>query len=199
MTCWPGWPPPPPTGSPCSTPSWTPTSCPRCYARRPQTRCSNRSPRPPPNSAAPAATPGWPRPPADQPHHHNRPQRTTRMIDKLRAHYWFTRMPFGPHLAPGMLHRHAAHNEAVARITWCITEPTIRVITAAVGAGKTVSVRAVLTGLDTSRHTLIYLPNPLVRVRRIHEALVRATRANPTNLSSPLVHQTPRPPPPPPP
>jgi type II secretory pathway predicted ATPase ExeA len=43
------------------------------------------------------------------------------MIDKLQAHYGFTRMPFGRDLAPGMLHRHAAHNEAVARITWCIT------------------------------------------------------------------------------
>jgi hypothetical protein len=44
------------------------------------------------------------------------------MIDKLQAHYGFTRMPFGRDLAPGMLHRHAAHNEAVARITWCISD-----------------------------------------------------------------------------
>ncbi len=44
------------------------------------------------------------------------------MIDKLQAHYGFTRMPFGRDLAPGMLHRHAAHNEACARITWCIAE-----------------------------------------------------------------------------
>ena len=44
------------------------------------------------------------------------------MIDKLQAHYGFTRMPFGRDLAPGMLHRHAAHNEAVARITWCIAD-----------------------------------------------------------------------------
>ncbi len=44
------------------------------------------------------------------------------MIEKLQAHYGFTRMPFGRDLAPGMLHRHAARNEAVARITWCITD-----------------------------------------------------------------------------
>ena len=65
------------------------------------------------------------------------------MIDKLQAHYGFTRMPFGRDLAPGMLHRHAAHNEAVARITWCITERAIGVITGEVGAGKTASVRTV--------------------------------------------------------
>ena len=36
------------------------------------------------------------------------------MIDKLQAHYGFTRMPYGRDLAPGMLHRHAAHSEATA-------------------------------------------------------------------------------------
>ncbi|MGH9099764.1 MAG: ExeA family protein, partial [Acidimicrobiales bacterium] len=33
-------------------------------------------------------------------------------IDRLRAHYGFTRMPFSKDLAPGMLHRHRAHEEA---------------------------------------------------------------------------------------
>jgi type II secretory pathway predicted ATPase ExeA len=98
-------------------------------------------------------------------------------------------MPFGRDLAPGMLHRHGAHNEAVARISWCITERSIGVITGEVGAGKTVSVRTVIAGLDTSRHTVIYLPNPLIGVRGIHEAIVTAFGANPTNLSSRLVAQ----------
>ena len=44
------------------------------------------------------------------------------MIDKLQAHYGFTRMPFGRNLAPSMLHRHAAHGEAAARITWTVTD-----------------------------------------------------------------------------
>ena len=60
------------------------------------------------------------------------------MIEKLQAHYGFTRMPFGRDLAPGMLHRHASHNEAVARIGWCIAERAIGVVTGEVGAGKTV-------------------------------------------------------------
>ena len=37
------------------------------------------------------------------------------------------------------------------------TERSIGVVTGEVGAGKTVSVRTVLAGLDTSRHTVIYL------------------------------------------
>ncbi|EUA65546.1 putative general secretion pathway protein [Mycobacterium xenopi 4042] len=43
-----------------------------------------------------------------------------------------------------MLHRHSAHNEAVARIGWCVAERRIGVITGEVGAGKTVAVRAAL-------------------------------------------------------
>jgi type II secretory pathway predicted ATPase ExeA len=112
------------------------------------------------------------------------------MIEKLRAHYGFTRMPFGRDLAPGMLHRHASHNEAVARITWCVTERAIGIITGEVGAGKTVSVRTALAALDTSRHTVIYLPNPMIGVRGIHEAIVTTFGAQPTNLSSRLIAQS---------
>jgi type II secretory pathway predicted ATPase ExeA len=111
-------------------------------------------------------------------------------IERLQAHYGFTRMPFSRDLAPGMLHRHAAHNEAVARISWCIHERSIGVVTGEVGAGKTVSVRTVLSGLDTSRHTVIYLANPLIGVRGIHEAIVTTFGAAPTNLSSRLVAQS---------
>ena len=37
-------------------------------------------------------------------------------IQRLQAHWGFTRMPFGRSLAPSMLHRHDGHAEAVARI-----------------------------------------------------------------------------------
>jgi type II secretory pathway predicted ATPase ExeA len=111
------------------------------------------------------------------------------MIQKLQAHYGFTKMPFGRDLAPGMLHRHASHNEAVARISWCVAERAIGVVTGEVGAGKTVSVRTALAALDATRHTVIYLPNPQVGVRGIHEAIITAFGANPTNLSSRLITQ----------
>ena len=84
-------------------------------------------------------------------------------IERLQAHYGFTKMPFRRDLAPGMLHRHAAHGEAAARISWCISEHALGVITGEVGAGKTVALRAALATLDTSRHTLIYLGNPSAR------------------------------------
>jgi type II secretory pathway predicted ATPase ExeA len=45
------------------------------------------------------------------------------------------------------------------------------VVTGEVGAGKTVAVRAALSTLDISRHTIVYLPNPAVGARGIHHAL----------------------------
>src|SRR4029453_8671669 len=61
---------------------------------------------------------------------------------RLQSYYGFTRTPFGRSLAPSMLHRHRCHQEAVARITWCIEQHHIGVITGEVGAGKTVAIRA---------------------------------------------------------
>jgi type II secretory pathway predicted ATPase ExeA len=93
-------------------------------------------------------------------------------IAMLRSHWGFTRMPFGKDLAPSMLHRHPGHAEAVARIAWCVEENTIGCLTGEVGAGKTVSVRSALAGLDDSRHTIIYLGNPSVGARGLYAAIV---------------------------
>jgi type II secretory pathway predicted ATPase ExeA len=98
-------------------------------------------------------------------------------------------MPFARGLAPGMLHRHASHNEAVARIAWCISERSIGVITGEVGAGKTVSVRAVLAGLDPSKHTIIYLPNPMIGTRGICEEILNIFGQRPSHLGSRLFTQ----------
>ena len=50
-------------------------------------------------------------------------------IQRLQSHWGFTRMPFGRNLAPSMLHRHTGHSEAIARITWCVDQCAIGVIT----------------------------------------------------------------------
>ena len=91
-------------------------------------------------------------------------------IQILQAHYGFTRMPFGRDLAPQMLHRSTSHNEAVARIGWCINERALGVITGEVGSGKTVATRAATAALDASRHTIIYLGNPAIGARGLYAA-----------------------------
>src|SRR5665647_1467777 len=111
-------------------------------------------------------------------------------LDHLQSHYGFTRMPFGRALAPQMLHRHASHAEAVARTSWCINESALGVITGEVGAGKTVAIRAALAGLDPSRHTVIYLPNPAVGARGLYAALVSGLGGVPRFHTASLIAQT---------
>jgi type II secretory pathway predicted ATPase ExeA len=111
-------------------------------------------------------------------------------LDRLQAHYGFTRMPYGRSLAPGMLHRHASHAEAVARIGWCITERALGVVTGEVGAGKTVAIRAALAGRDTSRHTTIYLGNPAVGGRGLYSGIVTALGGIPRYHKASLIPQT---------
>ena len=112
------------------------------------------------------------------------------MIEKLKSHYGFSKTPFGRSLAPQMLHRHNTHAEAVARIGWCISERGLGVITGEVGAGKTVAVRAALAGLDTSRHTVIYLGNPAVGGRGLYGCIITALGGSPRFHKAALIPQT---------
>ncbi|WP_239476502.1 ExeA family protein [Nocardia arizonensis] len=98
-------------------------------------------------------------------------------------------MPFGRNLAPGMLHRHPGHGEAVARITWCVDQHAIGVITGEVGAGKTVAVRAATAALDASRHIVIYLPNPSIGVRGMLHHIVSALGHSPSFYTATLAPQ----------
>jgi type II secretory pathway predicted ATPase ExeA len=111
------------------------------------------------------------------------------MLQKMRGHWGFTRLPFGRDLAPSMLHKHSAHNEAVARISWTVSERALGVVTGEVGAGKTVAVRAALAGLDQARHKIIYLGNPAVGARGIHHAIVAALGQQPRFHTATLIPQ----------
>jgi type II secretory pathway predicted ATPase ExeA len=110
-------------------------------------------------------------------------------IDRLRAHYGFSRMPFGKDLAPGMLHAHGAHAEAVARIQWCITEQAIGVVSGECGAGKTVAARAAVAGLDASRHTILYLGTPGVGLRGIYGLIITELGGTPRFHHAALIPQ----------
>ena len=110
-------------------------------------------------------------------------------IDRLRAHWGLSRTPFTKELASSMLFASAAHQEAVARIGWIISERALGVVCGEVGAGKTVAARAASAGLDSSRHTIIYLPNPAVGARGIYIQIVSALGANPRFYRATLIPQ----------
>ncbi|MCB0924311.1 MAG: AAA family ATPase, partial [Mycobacterium sp.] len=110
-------------------------------------------------------------------------------IERLQQYYGFTRMPFGRGLAPSMLHRHPGHAEAVARISWCIDQHAIGVITGEVGAGRTVAIRAATAALDPARHAVIYLPNPSVGVRGMLHHIVSTLGRVPSFYTATLAPQ----------
>ena len=110
-------------------------------------------------------------------------------IDWLRAHWGLTRMPFTKDLAPSMLASTRAHQEAVARITWCVEETALGVITGEVGAGKTVATRAAIAGLDPSRHSIIYIGNPAIGARGLYAAIVTALGGTPRFHKAALIPQ----------
>ena len=110
-------------------------------------------------------------------------------IDRLRAHWGLSRTPFTKELAPSMLFGSTAHQEAVARIGWIITERALGVVCGEVGAGKTVAARAASAGLDQSRHTIIYLPNPAIGARGIYTQIVSALGSTPRFYRATLIPQ----------
>jgi type II secretory pathway predicted ATPase ExeA len=111
------------------------------------------------------------------------------VIDRLQGFFGFTKMPFGRDLAPSMMHRHAAHGEAAARMTWCVNERALGVVTGEVGVGKTVATRAAIASLDPARHIPIYLGNPDIGVRGIHTAIVTALGGVPKPHKATLIPQ----------
>lgn len=112
-------------------------------------------------------------------------------IEGLRAHYGFgSRMPFGKDLAPSMLHGSRCHNEAAARISFCVSESAIGVVTGECGSGKTVAARAALSALDASRHTTIYLGAPGVGLRGMYAAITSALGGTPHFHAASLIPQT---------
>ncbi len=63
-------------------------------------------------------------------------------------------------------------------------------VTGEVGAGKTVAIRAALAGLDTSRHTTIYLSNPAVGGRGLYAGIITALGGVPRFHKAALIPQT---------
>ena len=106
------------------------------------------------------------------------------------AHFGLSRTPFGKSIAAKDLFGRQAHAEAVARINFCIVESAIGVVAGDVGAGKTVSVRAAVAGLDPARHQVIYIPNPAFGTRGLYVTIVRALGGLPRYLKAELMAQT---------
>ncbi len=110
-------------------------------------------------------------------------------MDRLCSYFGFTKVPFGKSVPPASLFRSNAHQEAVARLAWCLEERGLAVLTGEVGCGKTVAARAAVVGLDPSRTQVMYCPNPTVGGRGILSLIVAGLGGTPRFHRSALVPQ----------
>ncbi len=106
------------------------------------------------------------------------------------THFGFTKLPFSKSVSAKDLLDRASHQEAVARIRFCIAESLLGVITGEVGVGKTVAVRAAISQLDLAAHHVVYVANPTVGTRGLYVTIVRALGATPRGFKAELVAQT---------
>ena len=90
------------------------------------------------------------------------------------SHFGFSRTPFSKTIPAGQLCDRASHQEAVARIRFCIAESLLGVITGEVGVGKTVAIRAATSQLDPTAHHVIYISTPTLRTLAIGLALFKS-------------------------
>ena len=105
------------------------------------------------------------------------------------AHFGLARTPFGKSIPARDLFPRQAHAEAIARISFCVVESALGVITGDVGAGKTVALRAAVATLDPTRHQVIYIANPAFGTRGLYVTIVRALGARPRYLKAELMAQ----------
>jgi type II secretory pathway predicted ATPase ExeA len=78
------------------------------------------------------------------------------------SHFGFTHAPFGKKHPRQQLCERASHQEAVGRIRFCVAGSLLGVITAEVGVGKTVALRAATSQLDQA--ALRRVPGPIRRL-----------------------------------
>src|SRR6266851_7497851 len=104
-------------------------------------------------------------------------------------HFGFTRTPFSKSIPAGQLCDRASHQEAVARIRFCIGESLLGAITGEVGVGKTVALRAATSQLDPSAHHVIYVATPTFGTRGLYLTIVHALGARPRAQKAELIAQ----------
>ncbi|HUZ36901.1 MAG TPA: AAA family ATPase [Streptosporangiaceae bacterium] len=104
--------------------------------------------------------------------------------------FGFRRAPFGKDIPAADLFNRPSHEEAVARVLFCVQERLLGVIVGEVGVGKTVALRAAVAQLDPTSHQVIYLSNPpALGTRGLYVTLVSALGAQPRFFKAEVMAQ----------
>lgn len=102
------------------------------------------------------------------------------------SYYGLSRSPFSKNISPSELFVHPGHDEVVARLSYLVKQKAIGILTAEVGCGKSVALRALASSLDGSRNAIVYF-NSLAGLRGFYLQLIQALGGVPKYLRA---HQT---------
>ena len=105
------------------------------------------------------------------------------------SHFGFTATPFGKGVAAADLFARPSHDEAVARIRFCVAELLLGVVVGEVGVGKTVALRAAVAGLDPAAHQVVYVADPAFGTRGLYVTIASALGATPRYARAELMAQ----------
>lgn len=107
-------------------------------------------------------------------------------------YFGFQQTPFRKDLAPASLYPARAHKEAVARLVYAANRRLVATLTGAVGAGKTMALRALHDRLDPAHYQVLYLAEARLTPRTFYRHLARQLNLEPAHFVAEAKHQVQR-------
>jgi type II secretory pathway predicted ATPase ExeA len=101
------------------------------------------------------------------------------MHESVLAFFGFSRLPFGKHLQSKDLYAAAAHQEAVARLSFGVAEEDILLLCGPVGCGKSVVLAAFVSELDTNRYSPLYLRGAGLSESQLYKSILQELKIEP--------------------
>jgi len=90
----------------------------------------------------------------------------------FQSYYGFTRLPFSKDIPPHELFLAEGQQELCARLAYLVKERGLGLVTGETGSGKSTALRRFVASLDSNRHFVIYLSNPLLGMSGLYREIL---------------------------
>lgn len=107
----------------------------------------------------------------------------------FESYFGFSKTPFSKDIPPSAVYVHDSLTEALARLSYAVERKLLCQLTAEIGMGKSLTTRKLVSSLDPSRHTCVYLSNPTIGARGILSDIVATLSDTPCFIKSKLIRQ----------
>lgn len=107
----------------------------------------------------------------------------------FESYFGFNKTPFSKDIPPSAIYENDSLLEALARLSYAVERKLICTLTAEIGMGKSLTIRKLVSSLEPSRHTCIYLSNPTIGARGLLSEIVATFSEEPCFFKSKLIRQ----------